>query len=77
MGHVNPTAPFRRLGRTIKTMYFPGVFSLTPQIVLATERTGIARLLYGYVTVPFWVVSLLVGIAVTAGLVYLLRRLAD
>lgn len=44
------------------------------QVVLATERTGIARVLYGYVTVPFWLVSLLVGVAVTVGLVYLLRR---
>ena len=46
-------------------------------VVAAGERGAIESLLYGQFTVPFWVVGLVVGLAVTAGLVYLLRRLAD
>lgn len=46
----------------------------------ATTRTTLAiaislrSLFGGWFVVPFWVVSALVGIAVTLGLVYLVRR---
>ena len=45
--------------------------------VLAEGRSGLQWLLYGHLTVPYWIVALLVGLAVTTGMVYLLRRLAD
>jgi len=44
---------------------------------LATRRSGLEWLLYGHVTVPFWIVALMAGLAVTAGLVHLLRRFAE
>ena len=47
---------------------------LEPPVLLQTEPSGLEWLLYGHVTVPFWIVSLFVGAAVTAGVVYLLRR---
>ena len=45
-------------------------------LVAAEDPGGLRAVLYGQITVPFWVVSILVGTAFTAGLVYLMRRLA-
>jgi len=62
------------VGRALETLYFPGAVLVVHSQLVVAERSGLARVLQGYVTIPFWLVSLLVGIAVTAGLVYLLRR---
>lgn len=50
-----------------------------PELPLLAEegRSGLEWLLYGHVTVPFWIVALLTGAAVTAGVVYMLRRIPD
>ena len=42
--------------------------------ILESGRSGLQWLLYGHVTVPFWLISLLVGLCITAALVYLTRR---
>ena len=42
-------------------------------LMLQAPESGLQWLLYGQWTVPFWLVSLLVGAAVTAGLLYFVR----
>lgn len=47
-------------------------------VVLATpDRAGLEWLLYGHVAVPYWLVAIVVGAAVTVGMVVLLRRLDE
>lgn len=51
------------------------IVSTLQPVLLEANRSGLEWLLHGHVRVPFWPVALLVGLAITVGLVYLVRRL--
>lgn len=51
------------------------IVSTLKPLLFETNPSGLQWLLHGHFRVPFWPVALLVGLAITAGLVYLVRRL--